>query len=43
MGFLALIALIVVVSLLAHGFLAAFAANHKDSSWAQGLAWFTGR
>ena len=43
LGFLGLIALIVAVSLAAHGLLAAFAASHPDEPWAQGLAWFTGR
>jgi hypothetical protein len=43
LGFIPLIVLIVAVSLLAHGVLAAFAARHSDSAWAQGLAWYTGR
>lgn len=43
LGLIPLIALIVAVSLLAHGILAAFAARHADDPWAQGLAWYTGR
>ena len=43
LGFLGLIALIVAVSLAAHGLLAAFAARHADDPWAQGLAWYVGR
>jgi len=43
LGVLPLIALIVAVSLPAHGVLAAFAARHADAAWAQGLAWYTGR
>jgi hypothetical protein len=42
-GFVGLIALIIAVSLLAHGLLAAFAARHAGAPWAAGLAWFTGR
>jgi hypothetical protein len=43
LGFIPLIVLIVAVSLLAHGLLAAFAASHADDPWAKGLSWYTGR